>query len=56
MAVVGRPIVEAWDGLAAAPQLLLIEAFAAEADVLPLIHPSSSSRFGPQAMRIIRTV
>jgi len=33
-AVVGRPVVEAWDGLAAAPQLLLIEAFTAEAHVI----------------------
>jgi len=33
-AVVGRPVVEAWDGLAAAPQLLLIEAFTAEAHVM----------------------
>jgi hypothetical protein len=33
-AVVGRPPDGAWDGLAAAPQLLLIEAFTAEADVI----------------------
>src|SRR5690606_30360298 len=33
-AVVGRPGIEAWDGLAAAPQLLLIEAFTAEAHVM----------------------
>lgn len=32
-AVVGRPPYGAWDGLAAAPQLHLIEAFTAEADV-----------------------
>jgi len=31
---VGRPPCGAWDGLAAAPQLLLIEAFTAEADVI----------------------
>jgi len=35
VAVVGRPPVGAWDGLAAAPQLLSIEAFTAEAHVTP---------------------
>jgi hypothetical protein len=36
-AVVGRPLCGAWDGLAAAPQLLLIEAFTAEAHVIPTL-------------------